>query len=128
MLPRAASLGSLLLRRAAQQPQQQQAAAGFSTAVAAAATAGVARRLLIGGIGVGTFASFEEPRRMAYQAAMVPVRLGRDVAAASMMLGGEPQPCAAGGGWHVRGAAGEQLPPVSSRSEEVKRLAARSAL
>lgn len=105
MLPRAASLGSLLLRRAAQQPATQQH--GFGTAAAAVVTAGAARRLLIGGIGLGTFASFEEPRRMAYQAAMVPVRLGRDVVAAGMMLGGE---AAVAVGWHCFEHASEWIP------------------
>lgn len=81
MLPRAARLAAQLNTAGGQQ------SAKFSTAVVAAATA---RRLalVVPTLGLGTFAAVtDEPLQVAYGAAMIPVRLGRDVVAATTMLG-----------------------------------------
>lgn len=79
-------------RRALLAAQQHQQRSGMSTTVAAAAVAGAARRLALGvpALGLGTFAAVtDEPHKVAYRAAMIPVRLGRDVWAAASMLAGE---------------------------------------
>ncbi|PRW32844.1 ABC1 protein [Chlorella sorokiniana] len=76
-------------RRALLAAQQHQQHSGMSTTVAAAAVAGAARRLALGvpALGLGTFAAVtDEPHKVAYRAAMIPVRLGRDVWAAASML------------------------------------------
>ncbi|KAI3430556.1 hypothetical protein D9Q98_005149 [Chlorella vulgaris] len=59
----------------------------MSTA-AVAATAAIGRRVLLGsGLGLGAWAAVaDEPKRVAYSAAMVPLRLGRDVVTAAAML------------------------------------------
>ncbi len=92
MLPRAARLAVAHLRGAGLGAGQT---SGYSTAAAGAAVAGLARRLAItggiGGIGLGTYAvvTDESPKRFAFSAAMVPVRLGRDVVTAVAMVAGD---------------------------------------
>ena len=91
MLPRAALLAAQLMRAAGERQ-----AAAYSTAVSGAAAAGVARRLALGGglggIGLGTYAAVgDEPKQFAFSAAMVPIRLGRDVATAVTMVAGGHQ-------------------------------------
>ncbi len=87
MLPRAARLAAQFRSSVAAQH------ASFSTAAVAAA-AGNAGRVAavtgVGALGLGSFALVDEPLQVAYGAAMVPVRLGRDVVAAVSMLAGEP--------------------------------------
>ncbi|PSC76949.1 ABC1 [Micractinium conductrix] len=84
MLSRAARVAEQLRRAGAAQ------AAGMSTVAAAVAAGGAARRLAfigVPGLGLGTFAAVtDEPQRVAYNAAMVPVRLGRNVATATTMV------------------------------------------
>lgn len=102
-------MARLLLRRAGLQQQAE-----YSTAVAAAAAAGAARRLAFGvpAFGLGTFAAVtDEPHKVAYRAAMVPIRLGRDVVAAVSIVAGE------------YASAARLLPPVCRRP-----LAARHAV
>ena len=86
MLSRAARVAEQLRRAGAAQ------AAGMSTVAAAVAAGGAARRLAfigVPGLGLGTFAAVtDEPQRVAYNAAMVPVRLGRNVATATTMVAG----------------------------------------
>ncbi|KAL4448834.1 hypothetical protein ABPG77_007551 [Micractinium sp. CCAP 211/92] len=83
MLPRAARLAAQFRSSVAAQH------ASFSTAAVAAA-AGNAGRVAavtgVGALGLGSFALVDEPLQVAYGAAMVPVRLGRDVVAAVSML------------------------------------------
>lgn len=89
MIPAAARLAAAQLR--ASQPA---AAAAYSTAAVGAAAAGLGRRLALGvGLGLGTYVAVsDEPKRVAYSVAMVPIRLGRDVATAAAMLAGRPPP------------------------------------
>lgn len=90
--PLAAAMLRQAARRALLAAQQHQQRSGMSTTVAAAAVAGAARRLALGvpALGLGTFAAVtDEPHKVAYRAAMIPVRLGRDVWAAASMLAGE---------------------------------------
>ena len=112
-------------RRALLAAQQHQQRSGMSTAVAAAAVAGAARRLAVGvpALGLGTFAAVtDEPHKVAYRAAMIPVRLGRDVWAAVAMLAGERGPaarrrcCLRGGGCrqHGRGSQGGTKPSLQA--------------
>lgn len=99
MLRQAGRLGRRLGAAASAAPGQT---ASMSTAVAALATASVARRVALGvpALGLGTFAAVaDEPTKVAYQAAMVPVRLGRDVACATAMLADYL--------WTLRGLEGE---------------------
>lgn len=95
MLPRAARI-VLQLNKGTSGVQAGGQAAAMSTA-AVAATAAIGRRVLLGsGLGLGAWAAVaDEPKRVAYSAAMVPLRLGRDVVTAAAMLAGQSVRCSA---------------------------------
>ncbi|KAL4422859.1 hypothetical protein ABPG75_009056 [Micractinium tetrahymenae] len=107
MLPRAARLVAQLRSAGAAQH------AGFSTAAVAAAAGGAGRVAAVtgvGALGLGSFAFIDEPLQIAYGAAMVPVRLGRDVVAAVSML--------ADYALTLRGLEGEELEDAKRRCHQ----------